>query len=326
MPSFRTEIKIPPSSIKINHLSNCWSIGSCFAENIGQRLQEDKFQLLLNPMGIIYNPISITQTINCILSGKHFVKDDLFEHESQWHSFLHHGSFSNTDPVTCLSRINQQIDQAKSSLQTLDVLLLTLGTAHCFKHIPTSKIVANCHRLPNQEFERIRLSPKLIIDELKTVLEQLKQAAPNAHVLLTVSPVRYLRDGLISSTRSKAALLLAVDALVKQLDFVSYFPAYELVMDDLRDYRFFDTDMAHPNQLAVDYVYDKFQQTYLLEDTVQLTKQLRQFKQAMAHRPKGVDSAQHKQFKAQQRAKLQDLLEIYPYLDMGEEMAYFEDA
>lgn len=323
MTAFRTILTIPPSNHHINHQSVCWSIGSCFAENIGQRLLDNKFQLSLNPMGIIYNPISIAETLACILNKKQFTKSDLFEHESQWHSFLHHGSFSNADPNQCLTAINTQLEEAGSLLPNLDTVLLTLGTAHCFKYMDSGKVVANCHRLPNQQFERFRLSTKQVIQALQPALEQLKAAAPKVRVLLTVSPVRYLRDGLVESNRSKASLLLAVDTLVEQLDFVSYFPAYELVTDELRDYRFFDTDMAHPSRLAIDYVYDRFQETYMKEQTLQLNRQLSQIKCAMAHRPKNTNQASQIEFKQQQRSKIQEIQNRYPFLDMKDELSHF---
>jgi len=324
MTSFRTKLSIQASDNHLSHQSLCWSVGSCFAENIGQRLLDDQFSLVLNPTGIIYNPISIAQTLEFVLTGSPLTQSDLFEHEGRWHSFQHHGSFSHTNPDQCLSQINQRLAHAHADLTQLDTVLLTLGTAQGVRAIASGKVVANCHRLPNQQFERERLSPKQIVSALSPVLQKLKAAAPKTEVLLTVSPVRYLRDGLIASNRSKASLLLAVDALTEQLDFVSYFPAYELVMDDLRDYRFFDTDMAHPSPTAIDYVYERFQQTYMSDKTLQLTAQLRQLKQAMAHRPVDPASAQHHQFKAQQRAKLEELGSQHPYLDLKEEMEYFE--
>ncbi len=321
---FRTPLEITPSALDINYQSPILGLGSCFAENIGHRLQRYKFPALLNPFGIIYNPVSIQQSIHRMLTGQPYTAEELISNQGIFYSFDHHGQFSDTNPTATLSLINQSLEAGSSFLKRAKYLIITLGTANVFVQRSTGKVVANCHKFPAQEFEKKRLPPQQIQTGLAKSLNQILALNPAIEVILTVSPIRHIRDGLIESQRSKASLLLAVEELVKALPFVSYFPAYELMMDDLRDYRFYEKDLIHPNQMAIDYIWEGFQRAYFSENTLQILAQVKKVVQASQHRPFHPALPAHQTFLKKQLVQIEQLKNSHPYLDFQEEMALFE--
>ncbi|GAB4262684.1 MAG: GSCFA domain-containing protein [Saprospiraceae bacterium] len=324
MDAFRTVLKIQASDWKIDHQSPLLCVGSCFAEEMGSRLKRLKFPVFLNPCGIVYNPLSISRCLEFLLQEKQFEQKDLFEHDGLWHSFDHHGSFSAADAHTVLNKINQSIRAGSAFLRSAKVLVLTLGTAHVFRLKSNFRIVANCHKLPGQQFERLRLQVPEIVSALGNTISALQELNPGLKIILTVSPVRHLRDGLVENNRSKAALLLAVDQLCSDFSKVHYFPAYELLIDDLRDYRFFAEDLSHPNRLALDYIWQRLTDTYFSPATKQLCEEIESLKRAGEHRPFHPASEKHRQFLRQQAEKCRQLAERNPHLDFSEELNYFE--
>jgi hypothetical protein len=296
MKDFRTILPFVSSAFEITHADKLLSIGSCFSENIGDQLLNNKFPIIVNPYGILFNPISIIQSLQQIINNKQFSESDIFYHNQHWQSFYHHGRFSNINKTTCLNNINNAITTSNQQVQNLDYLILTLGTANVFVHKESNQIVANCHKVPNSEFERKRLNVDEITTAFEPIFNQLKTINPKLKIIFTVSPVRHIRDGLVENQRSKATLLLAIDTLVAQYDFASYFPAYELVLDDLRDYRFFNADMIHPSKLAIDYVWNYFSEIYFSNKTKQIIHQIDKIIQAKNHRPFDEDSKMHQNF------------------------------
>ena len=323
--NFRTELQLKKSNFEITHPNKLLSIGSCFSENIGERLLNYKFSIMVNPYGILFNPISIAHSLQQIIDNQEFSESDIFYHNHRWQSFYHHGRFANVDKESCLSDINTSISQANQYIQHLDYLILTLGTANVFEHKQSNQIVANCHKIPNNEFERKRLSINEITTAFEPIFNQLKTINPNLKIIFTVSPVRHIRDGLVENQRSKATLLLAVDELVKRYDFVSYFPAYELVLDDLRDYRFFKEDMIHPSKLAIDYVWDYFSETYFSEKTNELNHQMDKIIQAKNHRPFDENSENHQKFIQNQIQKIYQLKKQFAFLNFEKELNWFKE-
>ncbi len=319
----RTIVDIPVASQAITHQQNILMLGSCFTENIGKRLQKAKFSIQVNPFGILYNPLSIHQSLLHLISNKQFTTKDLTHHNEQWISFAHHGSFSHPDQQKCLQHINETVHQAQTLLKSLDCLILTFGTAYVYTLKNTGQVVANCHKLPHQHFERKRLSVHEIVVRLQAVLEQFFKLRPELNVVFTVSPIRHWKDGAAANQLSKASLLLAIEALQRQYVNVHYFPAYELVLDDLRDYRFYEADMLHPNTVAIDYIWQRFQATYFDEKTLTILKEIQKVQRARQHRPQRPNSRAHRQFLHQQLAHLQLLKAKYPFLNFGEEEAYF---
>ncbi len=325
MQTFRTDLTIEQSSFSIQHQNGTLCIGSCFAEHMGQRLIDTKFKTLLNPFGILYNPISIQQTIDYLLSGYFFTENDLFFHQERWHSFYHHGSFSKLDQEKTLQGINEAMEEGRAFLKKCDRLIITLGTANVFVYKKTGEVVANCHKLPNQDFERKRLSINEIVQQLTSVFKQLKNENPELEIITTVSPIRHIRDGLVENQRSKATLLLSLDELCKTLDFVHYFPSYELVVDDLRDYRFYEADMIHPNRTAIDFIWKAFDNTFFDPKTKELNQKIEKIILASKHRPFNKGSEAHQMFVKQQLAKIKLLEDSYTFLSFGKEKKRFEE-
>jgi len=324
MSDFRTILPLQKSSLSIDYQSPILCMGSCFTQNIGQRLIDFKFPTLINPFGILYNPLSIKNNLDHLLAVKNYTSEDLFFHQDLWHSFDHHGAFSNPDQNSILSQINTRLKAAQLFLKKTKILILTFGTSNIFIKKSTQKVVANCHKIPNMEFEKRRLTIAEILEALTPVLEKLNATHPEMEVIFTVSPVRHLKDGLLENQRSKATLLLAIEALTQQFPFAHYFPAYELVLDDLRDYRFFEKDMAHPNELAIEYIWNAFQTTYFSVSTKAIFKQIKKVVQASLHRPFHAETNTHQQFVKKQLEKIELLTQQYPFLEFTKEYHLFK--
>lgn len=325
MKTYRTVLNAVKSNDEIAHQNKLLSMGSCFSENIGERLLDYKFSVIVNPYGILFNPIAIAQSLRQIIDYRKFSESDIFYYNQRWQSFFHHGRFANVDKKTCLNDINTAIKQTHQHIQNLDYLMLTLGTANVFVHKKSNQIVANCHKVPSSEFERKRLAINEITADFEPIFNQLKTINPNLKIIFTVSPIRHIRDGLVENQRNKATLLLAVDELVKEYDFVSYFPAYELVLDDLRDYRFFKDDMIHPSKLAIDYVWDYFKKTYFSEKTSELNRQIDRLIQAKNHRPFEERSESHQKFIQNQIQKIRQLEKQFSFLNFEKELNWFSE-
>lgn len=320
MIKFRTPVAKYAFPFGIHHQSKILCIGSCFTEHIGKKLDYYKFPVQLNPFGIIYNPLSIAESLNFLLEKKQFVKTDLIRHNGLWHSFQHHSRFSGIDVTQTLERINTVIADASKHLLQADILTITLGTSYVFILKKTGKIVANCHKIPANEFIRKRLRTEEIHDTLASLFKTLKSENPELNILLTVSPVRHIKEGLIENQRSKAMLLLACDHLVQDFDFVHYFPAYEIMMDDLRDYRFYEKDMIHPNNLAHDYIWQYFSDVFFVEKTVQLNSRIEKILQALQHKAFQAESEKHQQFLKAQLERIQQMEQNAPFLDFTNEI------
>ena len=325
MEIYRTVLDAVKSNDEIAHQNKLLSMGSCFSENIGERLLDYKFSVIVNPYGILFNPVAIAQSLRQIIDNRKFSESDIFYYNQRWQSFFHHGRFANVDKSVCLNDINTAIKQTHQHIQNLGYLMLTLGTANVFVHKKSNQIVANCHKVPSSEFERKRLAINEITADFEPIFNQLKTINPNLKIIFTVSPVRHIRDGLVENQRSKATLLLAVDELVKEYDFVSYFPAYELVLDDLRDYRFFKDDMIHPSKLAIDYVWDYFKKTYFSEKTSELNRQIDRLIQAKNHRPFEERSESHQKFIQNQIQKIRQLEKQFSFLNFEKELNWFSE-
>ncbi|GJM35770.1 MAG: hypothetical protein DHS20C18_47710 [Saprospiraceae bacterium] len=300
-------------------------MGSCFAEHIGGRLLRYKFPTLLNSHGILFNAISIAQALQDLLSEKQYVEADLFQHGEQWHSYAHHGHFSHPDLAEALAQINGRLNEARNFLEKTDILVLTLGTANAFSLRTSGAIVANCHKVPGTAFDRVRLLVSDIVKTLGDAIQALQNRRPELKVLLTVSPVRHIRDGLVENQRSKATLLLAAEALQQSFDFVYYFPSYEMVMDDLRDYRFYDQDMIHPSPMAIDYIWEQFRMAFFSEETQQLLQRIDRILSASRHRPFQPESAAHQTFQKKQLSEIAALQTKWPTLDFNKEITIFSN-
>lgn len=312
------DLKIRRSEHLIDHRQALLLMGSCFSEHIGQKLKSLKFKADTNPFGIVFNPRSMAISLQRITEEKAYTANDLIQHNNLWHGLDAHGRFSDTGQAKVLQQLNQSLHSWHEQLKTARWLMLTFGSAYVYRHLATGRYVANCHRIPQQDFSKELLDKESIVSELSAVLEHLKVINPRCRVLLTVSPVKHLRDGVVENNLSKAILLQSVHALVALHPQCAYFPAYELVTDDLRDYRFFEADMAHPNQQAIGYVWSKFANAYFSDDTLALNQKLEELNKARQHRFLHAEPQAIKAFKESYALKAKALKEQYPFIDLEE--------
>ncbi len=319
MQSFRTILPPLPGLPQIQADDHLLCLGSCFAQEIGNRIVDGRWSVRLNPFGTLYHPFPMAEGLLRLLEDRPFEAEDLFYYQEQWHSFAHHGQFSGSDQGETLTKINQTLTAGSAQLKKTNLLILTLGTANGFVHNDSSQVVANCHKLPGQDFTKKLFAPDTIYEKLAPVLNRMANQFPKLKILLTVSPVRHLRDGLMTNQRSKASLLLACAELEKNIASAHYFPAYELLMDDLRDYRFYKNDLMHPTEMAVDYIWEYFRENCFSEETRIYYEEIIAINKGLAHRPLRPDSAAHRQFVENLKVKMTELEKKYPHLDFGKD-------
>ena len=326
---FRSEFTPKPFTVKIKHTDKLLLVGSCFTEQIGKKLAAHKFQVLENPNGILFNPISIAKAISSYAEGKFYSEDELFYYNELWASREHHTKFSNPEKEVALNNINESQKAAIDFIKKADWILLTLGSAFLYewKEINNDEnnyenVAANCHKLPTDKFNR-RLATT---EELKLQLSKMQDAVlainANAKFIFTISPVRHLREGFVENNRSKATLIQAVHELTNETN-CFYFPAYELIIDDLRDYRFFAEDLVHPNYAATNYVWEKFVPAVIDETSQTLMTAINELNAAMSHKPFNPTSDAHKKFLKINLDKAVKLASKYPYLNFEKEITFF---
>ncbi len=328
---FRLEFTPKPFDVKINHQQKLLLVGSCFTEQIGNKLASHKFGVLDNPHGILFNPSSISKSISSYINNKQYAETDLFYQNECWNSWEHHSRFSHPDKKICLAGINESQAIANAFLKKADWLLITLGSAFVYELLSPDgdglgvrSVVANCHKVPTDKFSKRLLSADEVFTGLQSMIEKAIAFNPDLKIIFTISPVRHLRDGFVENNRSKATLIQAVHQLVEKNDHCFYFPAYELVIDDLRDYRFFAEDMVHPNYAATNYVWEKFIATCIDEPSQQLMKEIAIIVAARNHKPFNPASEQHKKFLQTNLEKVKKLQQQFPYLMLKEEEAFFK--
>lgn len=281
----QTKVDIPQSDFRVGYGMKIMMLGSCFAESIGEKLHYFKFDVNVNPCGIVYNPMSAARVMDVLLKEKLFTAGELMEHNGKWLSLLHHGSFSSPDKEVCLRQINSRLTEAATALKEMDLLIITLGTAWVFRNKSDGSIVSNCHKIPASAFERFQLSPEEIVDEYSRLILRLREVNPQLRILFTVSPIRHWKDGAHGNQLSKSVLLLAIDRLSSLFKQVYYFPSYEIVMDELRDYRFYAEDMLHISPLAVEYIWNRFCETYIEKGAERFMLRIDKINKTLAHRP-----------------------------------------
>ncbi|WP_461402022.1 GSCFA domain-containing protein [Flavitalea sp.] len=296
-------------------------MGSCFTENIGNRLSTLKFQALQNPNGILYDPVSITNSLVSYIEQKVYQPSDLILLNDLWQSWQHHGSFSGVDETEVLNNINASQKNATEFLKTADWVFITLGSAFSYSLVETGTSVANCHKAPAKSFNKHLLSIEEIKSVLDTCIHRLFHFNPSLRIIFTISPVRYIRDGLVENNLSKSRLIEVVQHLVKKFSKLYYFPAYELVIDVLRDYRFYKEDMVHPSDQAIDFVFEAFSSACFDEQTMELVEEIDKINTAINHRPLHPDTPAHQIFKQNLLIKIKALQTKYPNLDFSTELS-----
>jgi len=311
----RTPIKLDKLKRQITHQTPVIMMGSCFTDNVGDKLTKYLFDVVVNPFGVTYNPLSVKKGISQFLTRDMYKEEDLKLHNELWFSFDHYTKYSATKKEEALRKINTDFSNAKQKLQSAGFLIITFGTAFSYRYKETGEIVCNCHKIPASQFERSMISPKSIIQEYEELINQLLEVNPDLQVIFTVSPVRHLKDGLIENQRSKASLLLAVNEIIQLFpDTAQYFPSYEIMMDDLRDYRFYDTDLVHPNDQAINYIWDRFVETVIAPDSQEIITKVDPLLKARSHRPLHTETEAYKKFIDQLSFKEAELKNIYSFL------------
>lgn len=317
--NLQTKITVAAPDFLIDYNSRLMMLGSCFAENMGSKFSYYKFDVDVNPCGIIYNPLSVANVLRLIVEGKQFEKSDLRQVGGKWVSLYHHGAFSSTDPDECLRRINDRLAKATGELRTLDLLVITWGTAWVYRYTRENIVVSNCHKIPSQEFERSRLSVEDIVKEYLVLIGRLREINPGLRILFTVSPIRHWKDGAHGNQLSKATLLLAIDRLREELQHVYYFPAYEIVLDELRDYRFYADDMLHMSGFTVDYIWERFLYSFISPEVLGLMNQIGRVNKGVAHRPFDPQSEEYHRLVKKMLAEIAMISRSYPMIDFSEE-------
>ena len=322
--NFNLTFPIPPFEQKVNYAQKFLFTGSCFAENIGEIMKAYKFNVQINPHGILFNPASIAVALRRYIDNKAMQENELFFENESWNSWEHHSRFSNSDKQICLTEINNSISSANDFIKNGDWLFITFGSAFVYRRNATNDFVGNCHKISQKEFTKQLLSVTEIVADYKIILQQLKTLNSKIKIIFTISPVRYIRDGIVENNLSKARLIEAVHELVKQHDNSFYFPAYELVIDDLRDYRFYKTDLVHPNEQAITYVFEKLMNTAFDEETKLLFEKIKDIITAKQHRPFNRNTEAYRKFKTVYSERCKQLQKEYSFLNLSDIAEKFE--
>jgi hypothetical protein len=318
----RTQIEIPDFGFRVSHKTPLMFIGSCFASEIGQKCEAGKIPVLINPHGTLFNPFSVSVALERFAEGYKYSTDDLYFFNGVYYSLNHYTLFSSSDPAELVTRLNKVNENAGDFLRRASFLFVTFGTAWLFSLDEGGLPVANCHKLPAKLFNRRQAEVDEIVTRWTHTLDLIHKVNPSIKVCFTVSPVRHLNDGAHGNQLSKARLLLACEALLKHPAVAGYFPAYEIFMDDLRDYRYYASDMLHPSETGINYAWGKFTETFFLKDTLELWTEAEKIHRAMLHRPSS-DGAGRKQFAQTMLAKIDSLQKKAPFIDIETEMDYF---
>jgi len=323
--SFFLPIHINPPPDRIRYPQKVLLTGSCFTEHIGLHLMEMKFDTLQNPNGILFDPISVSQSLLSYLEPSNYGPEDLFYYNELWQSWKHHGRFADTHRENALLQINQSQQAAHTFLKQADWLIITLGSAFVYILKEKNKPVANCHRAPATWFTKKLLPIEEMLAALDETLHRLMDFNPQLQVIFTISPVRHIRDGVIENNRSKARLIEVAHQLVNKFNRTYYFPAYELVIDVLRDYRFYDKDLVHPNYMATHFVLENFMEHYVHPESRLLAEEIRKLQVSLKHRSLHPNTDAHRRFLKEQYTKTIELANRCPFLDFSRELEHFPD-
>ncbi len=313
--NFTTKIPITQNANPIDYNSKIVSFGSCFAENMGDKLLYYKFQTQVNPFGIIFNPFSIEELIERVVLQRYFTKDDIFFFNERWHCYEVHSELSDADSEVFLSKLNQILSDTQKQLQQATHIIITYGTSWVYRHIETNAIVANCHKVPQKQFSKELLSIDSIQKSIQNTVSLIATLNPKCNFIFTVSPVRHLKDGFVENQVSKAHLIAAIYATTNtKQQTLNYFPSYEIMMDELRDYRFYADDMMHPSPMAIDYIWERFAATQIDASAITTMELVQTIQKGLAHRPFNPYSESHQKFEANLKEKIATLEAQYSFM------------
>jgi len=310
----QTKISLKPEQIRIDYDSSILLLGSCFAENIGEKLDYFKFKSLQNPFGILFHPMAIENLVSRSVDENEYSEEDVFFHNERWHCFDSHSDVSDASKEKLLQKLNQGLAKTYQQIHKSTHIIITLGTAWVYRKSKSDAIVANCHKVAQKEFSKELLSVAAIEKSLKNIIGMIRSLNEKTQVILTVSPVRHLKDGFVQNQRSKAHLITAIHETIGQGNAL-YFPSYEIMMDELRDYRFYESDMIHPNQLAIDYIWERSKTVWIAEESFSIMEKVAEVQKGLKHRPFNPDSEQHHKFTQSLDKKIMYLKKKYPFME-----------
>jgi hypothetical protein len=314
--NFTTKIPIARSHHPIDYASRILLLGSCFSENIGAKFEYYKFQATTNPFGIIFNPVSIERILSRIVNQDYFTEKDIFYHNERWHCYEVHSELSIGNKEAFLKELNSIIEQSYNQIIQSTHLIITYGTSWVYKLKATNEVVANCHKVPQNQFNKEILSVEVIEQSIKKTIDLVRKINPNCAITFTVSPVRHIKDGFVENQRSKAHLITAIHDIITdghpERSRGTYFPSYEIMMDELRDYRFYDKDMLHPNQVAIDYIWEQFCESNVSKECYPIMQEVETIQKGLTHRPFNTNSESHQQFLSALHQKMKLLQEQVP--------------
>ena len=313
--NFTTKIPIAKFNTPIDYSSKIVSLGSCFAENIGEKFDFFKFQNTTNPFGIVFNPASIEKIIDRAINLNYFTESDLFFHNELWHCYEVHSDLSSYNKEDFLLNLNQILKETNQQLTDATHIIITYGTSWIYKFKSSNEVVANCHKVPQNQFDKEILSVEEIEKCLQNTLDVIQKVNPNCKVIFTISPVRHLKDGFVENQRSKAHLITALHASIFHLPTSMYFPSFEIQMDELRDYRFYAQDMLHPNAIAIDYIWERFCESTIAEVAYPIMQEVASVQKGMAHRPFHPQSISHTKFLQNLSEKAAQLKVQFPFMN-----------
>ena len=314
---FRTQIPIPKSKYPVDYTSKIVSIGSCFAVNMAAKLDYFKFQNSCNPFGILFHPFAIEKLIDFAVSEKQFTESDIFFHNERWHCFDTHSDLSNPNKKELISSLNSIIQNTREDLNQASHLIITYGTAWVYRNLESDSIVANCHKVPQKQFKKELRSVEEVKKSIANTLKLIHAVNPNCNIIFTVSPVRHIKDGFVENQVSKANLISALYTVLNVPPLkaeVAYFPSFEIMMDELRDYRFYAQDMLHPNTVAIDYIWERFQQTTISESIFATMDEVVNIQKSLSHKPFNPNSESHVKFESKLREKIATLETQYSFM------------
>ncbi|WP_299898468.1 GSCFA domain-containing protein [uncultured Aquimarina sp.] len=312
--NLQTNIPLKPQQPKINYDSNLVLLGSCFAENIGEKFSYFKYKSLVNPFGILFHPKAIETFLWMATQQEKYTETDLFFHNERWHCFDAHSKLSHPDQKTVLNTLNQGLDHTYNDMLSATHICITLGTAWVYRLQALDMIVANCHKIPQKEFSKEILSVAEVVQCLQNSVGLIRSFNPGVQIIFTVSPVRHSKDGFVENNRSKSHLIAAIHQIISVDQNSTYFPSYEIMMDELRDYRFYKEDMIHPSSLAIDYIWERFKQTWIDENALPTMDKVNEIQNGIAHRPFNPDSDQHHQFLQKLEQKKLQIQQQYSFI------------
>ncbi|MBW2962371.1 GSCFA domain-containing protein [Mesonia aestuariivivens] len=311
----QTQLNVPQQQPQIDYTSRVLLLGSCFAENIGEKFAYYQFQQLQNPLGILFHPFAIENFLKRVANQEKFTAKAIFQHQEIYSCFEAHSRLNALSENELLNDLNTALEETFHFLKTTSHVIITLGTSWIYKHIEQNKYVANCHKIPQKNFNKELSSVTELEKSLQKSVAYIQEINADSQFVFTISPVRHLKDGFIENQRSKSHLIAALHQVLENKKRLAYFPSYEIMMDELRDYRFYTSDLLHPNNTAIDYIWERFQASWMAEECLPTMKKVQQIRQGLSHRPFNPKSESHQKFQQKLQQQTKEIQQSFPFME-----------